>query len=204
MRNLTVLFMEQSTRLSKSSGIKLEGAPTPLNYDDIVIGIQQRLFSLPSAHTPGLPMSNDWVYEACRIASLIYTAAIVGRVPFSVAGGSPTSALRDPAQPNTQSHLVESLYETLEHCDMFDVWDDMAGVLYWTSSVGAAAARAPLTTISPHAQTQQVAYRIWVQRCLTMYSVRTMIVVIFQHPSAIIHAQKALLKVQRLLDTRHE
>lgn len=202
MRNLTMLVLDESTRLSDSPGIKLEKEPVPFNYDDIVIGIQQRLFALPSACTPGLAVSNDWVYEACRIASLIYTAAIVERMPFSEAGGSPDSPLRDPALPNTNSRLVESLYETLKRCDMFDVWDDMAGVLYWVSSVGAAAARAPLTTVSPAAQTQEVAYRIWVQRCLTMYSVRTMVIVIFEHPSAIIHSQKALLRVQRLLDRK--
>jgi hypothetical protein len=202
MRNLTVLLLEESTRLNRSPGVKLEGAKEPVDYGDIVTGIQQRLFLLPSAHTPGLAISGDWVYEACRIASLIYTAAIVERVPFSTAAGSPVSTLGDPAHPNTPPRLVESLYETLERCDMFDVWDDMAGVLYWTSSVGAAAARTPPTGILPHAQTQQVAYRIWVQRCLTMYSVRTMIVVIFQHPSAIIQSQKTLLRVQRLLDSK--
>lgn len=59
--------------------------PLLVDYRAKVTEIRLRVASLPSAYTKNLPTSNDWVYEACRIAAIIYTSAIVMRVPFSIA-----------------------------------------------------------------------------------------------------------------------
>jgi hypothetical protein len=73
-------------------------------------------------------------------------------------------------------------------------------VLYWITSVGAAAARVHLgdTSLAAHTQAGRGSHehRTWIQRCLTMYSVRTMILVIFEYPSSILQAQRTLLRVQ--------
>jgi hypothetical protein len=202
MRNLTMMLLEQEAAPGEAHTAAHDDTHIALDYCAMVNAVKERVIALPSAHVPGLPISNDWIYEACRITALIYTAAILWRVPFSTAAGpSHTTMLCEPAQTGTPPRLVQALYETLERSDVSEVWNDMAGVLYWISTVGAAAARPPaaITDKAPHLQTPEEAYVVWTQRCLTMYSVRTMIVLIFQHPTAVIHSQKTLLKVQRLI-----
>lgn len=44
------------------------------------------------------------------------------------------------------------------------------------------------------------AYTMWVLRCLTMFSVCTMLLLVFQHPQPILSAQKSLLKVENLIE----
>lgn len=205
MRNLTELFLEEQglAELDDTQHLSRRDIGTKhLDYHVMVGRIRNRLNQLPSAHTPGLPISNDWVYESCRIAALIYSAALMGKVPFSATGASVSNlGLRDPARATPQAALVDILFETLRLSDTHNLWDDMAGVLYWISTVGAAAARVAETTILSDTKLQSLAEEraIWIQRCLTMYSNRTMIVLIFQQPTAIIASQKTLLKIQRRL-----
>jgi hypothetical protein len=173
--------------------------------------IRKRLTFLPSASTPGLPTSNDWIFEACRITSLIYAASIILRLPFSVtADPSRNPLVSEPETLNNPiggAHLLatrlsEALYEVLERTDLANLWSDMSGVLYWVCAVGAAAARAPAAiNISQQAQFRSDAYTVWVRRCLTMHSMRTMMVLIFEHPIPVLQAQKRLLKVQELIGT---
>lgn len=204
MRDLTDLFL--SHNLQDIEKEDLGGLETPLvNHDIKVSEIRARLANLPSAYTPGLPTSSDWVYEACRLAALIYAAAIIMQVPFSVAADrSCNRMLFDPdhSNPNHGGHtpLVELLYEVSKLTDISNVWNDMAGVLYWVSAVGAAASRTPATLdMSQLPRFRDEAYSVWVRRCHIMTSARTMIVLVFQHPRPIIMAQKKLLKVQELL-----
>jgi hypothetical protein len=206
MRDLTDLFLTHN--LHEDIDIQdLGRLETPLfNYDIKVSEIRARLANLPSAYTPGLPTSSDWVYEACRLAAMIYTAAIIMRVPFSVAADPCCNRLLfDTDAPKNltsagRTPLAELLYEVLKLTDMANVWNDMGGVLYWVSAVGAAAARTPATLdMSQLPRSRDEAYSVWVRRCHIMTSARTMIVLVFQHPRPIIMAQKKLLKVQELI-----
>jgi hypothetical protein len=196
---LDVEAEEESSQVSLSSA----------EYDAKVSAIRARLASLPSAYTPGLPTSNDWVYESCRIASIIYASAIIMRVPFSVASEPGRSVILADSVSLTNSlaggHLVstrltEALYEVLERTNMEDVWGEMSGVLYWVSIVAAAAARTPASiNMSRTPRSRSEAYATWVRRCLIMFATRTMIILIFEHPLPMIMAQKKLLKVQELI-----
>jgi hypothetical protein len=205
MRDLTDLFLTHN--LQDTDIQDLRRLETPLfDYDIKVSEIRARLANLPSAYTTGLPTSSDWVYEACRLAALIYAAAIIMRVPFSVAadpcGNRMLFDTDAPKNLNSAGHktLAELLYEVLKLTDMANVWNDMAGVLYWVSAVGAAAARTPATLdMSQRLRYRDEAYSVWVRRCHIMTSTRTMIVLVFQHPRPVIMAQKKLLKVQELV-----
>jgi hypothetical protein len=188
-------------------------SPSPRQYDAEVCEIRERLASLPSAYTPGLPISGDWVYESCRIASIIYASAIILRVPLSVAAepgrsiilaDSPLVQTGGSSGNNRASpppRLDEVLYEALERSNTEYVWGDMSGVLYWVSLVGAAAARTPISlkmSMEP-SRPRSEAYSTWVRRCFIMFATRAMIILIFQHPLPIILAQRKMLKVQELL-----
>lgn len=213
MRYLTDLFVGEDTCSIQFDSIKLEipadHHSRSTNRHAHMEEISRKIAALPSAYIPGKTTSGDWIYEACRIAALIYTTAILTKVPFSVAAedeytldtvhinniyrtGSPSHS-RKP-------HLTEALFEVLKRTDTGNLWNDMSGVLYWVTAVGAAAARRPATMdLSPRVRFWQEEYSIWVRRCLTMHSTRAMIVLIFRHPIPILLAQKRLMRVQELL-----
>jgi hypothetical protein len=98
-----------------------------------------------------------------------------------------------PIQAKAHANLVEQPFAALQLCDTHRVWGNMAGVLYWITSVGAAAARVP--------QADRKSHQARIQRCLTMYSVRTMILLIFEYPASILQAQRTFLRVQSRLES---
>ncbi|KAF2024728.1 hypothetical protein EK21DRAFT_78108, partial [Setomelanomma holmii] len=216
MRDLTDVFIAHNAGLGSVYDVDIvdECRPSPpaFDYDAVVTAFHQRVVALPSAHTPGYPSSNDWVYEACRIASLIYMTAIIMRVPFSVAATLnthhyiPTDSESEHQidEAYSTARLTRSLFEVLKRTDQANLWDNMSGVLYWVSAVGAAAARTAATMdMTQRARFRDEEYSVWVRRCLIMSSTRTMIVLIFRHPTPILIAQKRLLKVQELIGTGH-
>ena len=194
-----------------TDGVESACLSDPLEYAIKVTEICERLASMPSAYIPGFPTSNDWVYEACRIAALIYTASISKRVPFYVAADPSQNPLLFRARGVPASYpgahllttrLNEELYEVLERTDMSNIWNNMPGVLYWVCAVGAAAARTPATmNITQQARSRSESYSVWVRRCLIMFATRAMIIGIFEYPVDVIMAQKQLLKVQELVRT---
>jgi hypothetical protein len=164
---------------------------------EVVSSIQQRVFALPSATIPGLPETGDWVYEACRIAALIYTIAIIGMVPFSTAVFPAGQFIQ--TRSGTQLRLVEDLYAALQQCNMDDAWGDMGGVLYWVTSVGAAAARVDPSHGLSVAHHPDVPHQVRVFRTLNLYSVQALVVLVFQFPGATILGQKTMLRIQSAL-----
>lgn len=213
MRDLTSIFLAHNTNLNQIydvDAVEIERLSTPDEvYKATLFAIRTNLACLPSAHTPGIAVSGDWVYEACRIAAIIYTNAIVMGVPFSVAADPNHVKFFEPSIPFgdrdsdeqfIRPHLTETLHETLKQADTSNVWENMSGVLYWVSAVGAAAARIPRAmNMARQDRFASEAYSVWVRRCLIMISTRTMIVLVFEHPMAIIAAQSTLLKVQELI-----
>ncbi|KAF1926601.1 uncharacterized protein M421DRAFT_67080, partial [Didymella exigua CBS 183.55] len=213
VRDLTSIFVARNTRLNQvrdSDAVDTERSSPPDDaYEAMVCAIRTRLAQAPSAHTPGVSISGDWVYEACRITGIIYTTAIAMGVPFSVAadpnytnllGSSSPFSTWDSDQQFVKPHLTETLYETLKRADTSNVWGNMSGVLYWVSAVGAAAARIPSAMdMAQQDRFAPEAYSVWIRRCLIMTATRTMIVLVFEHPTAIIAAQRTLLTVQELI-----
>jgi hypothetical protein len=207
MRDLTDFFLAIPGAQTNADGMKVEdderGSLNLLEYRHKANETYANLASLPSAYVPDHITYQDWVYEACRITALIYTVAIIERVPFSVAASS--SIFGNISSSEATKHSLapspaEALYEVLNRTDTSNVWKDMAGVFYWVCVVGAAAARTP-TALDPHHQSpsDHKKYQIWVRQCLVMHGARTLIILLFQHPMPIILAQQKLLKVQEVL-----
>ncbi|CAI6327870.1 unnamed protein product [Periconia digitata] len=221
MRDLTDLFLslhagsdsivdaEISAEMSVSRyNNDLKATPSTVDYDAKVAEIRTKLALLPSAFVPGLPTSGDFVYEACRITAIIYTSAIIMRVPLSVAAEPARNVVlldRASVQPPEvfTKRLTQSLYEIIERTNVGDIWGDMAGVFYWVSAVGAAASRTSVTTDMYQEPTSlSEEYTTWTRRCLIMFATRAMIILVFKHPVPVSIAQKRLLKVQELLSSR--
>lgn len=212
LRDLTDLFLDfygsfDAAEQSDSVG-DAGGSPTAQEYDTQIAEIRARLAGLPSAHTPGLPITNDWIYESCRIAAIIYASAIIMRAPFSFVSQpgcavllSDIAAITGTADPLASRRLSDSLYEALEKSGTADIWGDMCGVLYFVAIVGAAAARVPMPSPTQSSRHGNNSHTLWVRRCLIMFATRTMIILIFQYPHAVISAQNKLIKVQEMIGT---
>ncbi|USP80569.1 uncharacterized protein yc1106_07843 [Curvularia clavata] len=184
-----------------------------VEYNSRVAAIRKCLTRLPAAHIPGLPTSNDWVYEACRITALIYAASVILRLPFSTAANpcrNPLVAESEafncvgPEFSLLNTHLSEALFKALQRTNVGDMWNKMSGVFYWVSTVGAAAARLPPTLHELQQQSRDAIYAKWVQRCLVVYSSRTMIKLMFDHARPLLAAQEKLLKIQELVGRRDD
>jgi hypothetical protein len=213
MRDLTNLFLASSEESTNAHGIKVEdderGSRHILEFREKAKDIHDNLASLPSAYAQGHVASQDWVYEACRIASLIYTVAIIGRVPFSVAArsrsfrnisNSDSTANPEATKQSPAASPAEALYEVLKLTDTANIWKEMGGVLYWVCAVGAAAARTPVALNKDHrASADYEKYQVWVRQSLVMHGARTLNILLFQHPTPIIMAQQKLLRVQEVL-----
>jgi hypothetical protein len=211
VRDLTDLFLAYSDNLVTVVDEVDHGRLRTLSvdYDVTVARLRTKLASLPSAYTPGLPTTNDWIYEACRLTALIFTSAIITCVPFSVAA-DPTRnvVVRVAASISNEGwptkRLTESLYEVLERTNTGDSWNNMVGVFYWVCVVGSAAARVP-DIVSTHSRpgVHEEAYPTWVKRCLTMYSSRTLALMIFEHPLPLLDTQKKMHRIQALIGRRN-
>jgi hypothetical protein len=212
MRDLSDLFITQNVEESTYNIHEPRTVPPDsfdVEYVTKITKIRRRLTQLPSVYIPGLPTSSDWVYESCRITALIYTASIILRLPFSITADPSRNPLvaesevfsnLNNATPLSTTRLSEALYEVLELTDSAYIWGYMPGVFYWVSSVGAAAARAPAAINTSHQpQFRSEAYAVWVRRCLTMYTMRAMTILVFEHPVPVLLSRKRLLRVQRLI-----
>ena len=113
--------------------------------------IHARLAALPSAAGPGTAVTNDWVYECCRLAALISSTAIFHRISFSAAARGPYLPASATA---TAIPLTRSLSAALAQTDFSDGWGDMAGCLLWVALVGGAAANG-LTQLQADAQARR-------------------------------------------------
>jgi hypothetical protein len=153
--------------------------------------IRNHVLTLPSARNWGYLCSVDWVYEACRIAAVIYAEAIVELQDFSTVGNPryAREAFRTAIQYTTCPLHTDTpsrkLFEALEHTDLDNIWGDMAGVLYWVCAVGTTAARKGDSML--------------LRRSLGKHAARTMCILVPQHPTPIRLTQRKLHKVQELI-----
>lgn len=79
-----------------------------------------------------LPSDDDYVFDACRIAALVYEISIARRVPFQ-------QAAEMVGAEGIRNMPVQSLVFALQHTDLSSCWDNMCGVLLWIALVGSAA-----------------------------------------------------------------
>jgi hypothetical protein len=132
---------------------------------------------------------------------MIYMASIVCSLPFSRAAEPAQNPLWSGAAASGELHNSKMLWEALERTDLTNVWNGMAGVLYWIGTVGAAAARTPtVLTLSQRDQYCKPC-KFRVRQCLTMFSMRAMVVLIYKHPISMLSSQKRLRRVQELVGT---
>jgi hypothetical protein len=85
--------------------------------------VRASLIAMPSVTTAVDKFSRDYIFESCRLASMIMITALDTGTPFVDLNGS----------------LGEELKLALEKTDIGGYWGSMSGVLFWIAMVGSAA-----------------------------------------------------------------
>jgi len=108
---------------------------------------------LQSCHELGALGPDGWIYEAVRLTSLLYCHAIWARVPLYQAAKQ-ACTVHDHTSDSSQvverqngcRVTPEMIHAALQNTPMKEVWDRMAGVLYWVLMVSASACHTPVTS----------------------------------------------------------
>lgn len=203
MRDLGNLFIFHATTTPNAAPAKYKGTTRMSNsireLNTRSTEILERLVNLPSASEPGHLMANHWIYESCRIAALIYAAAIKLRMSFPEAADPARNLLYVESlglsgSYATNTSLSALLLRTLGRTDIENTWGDLAGVLYWVCIVGAMSART-----SAMEQGRSTESDIWVRRCLSMHASRVLLMLVFPHTLPMAATAKKLLQVRQLV-----
>lgn len=173
---------------------------------------QEHLVLLDTLHAKiaALPPSNDptvtfpdlhsrSVYESLRLTALLYSQALVARIPFSLA----SKCLADPgsmpiAQGNSTSepqHL--QLRRALLQTDMSSLWGPLVGVLFFIALVGGAGANP-----GPLAQEERVGSVEDGRKFLAAVAVRCSIVLSFEHGGVVLEMLRRFVAVEGILNGR--
>lgn len=90
----------------------------PSNTDGLLLrSLYYRLLTLPSANVPDLPCSNDPMYEACRLTSILLIRSIESNQHWSVvATGTP---------------ILKGIRDALKRTDLDGLWHKNIGLLYF-------------------------------------------------------------------------
>lgn len=107
-----------------------------LQDDHLAVAIFKDVLALPSAALPNHRLSGDWIFECCRLLSLIYATAVIHRVPFSAA--TPLAA-----DISNTPRILLKLYAALRRTDLANCWGTMSGCLFWVTTVACPAAHLP-------------------------------------------------------------
>lgn len=149
--------------------------------------IYERLLRSPSTQ------SSACMHESIRLASLIYSHAILHRTTFA---SSANALHQDPTMGNTT--LIFTLLTAVEHTDVVNCWGDMRGVFLWVCLVGGAASWGSsdpgAATVSPTMARAR--------KCFSLWAIRAVMGVGFEFADGMMEGLRVGLRVRNLLDGR--
>ncbi|KEF54692.1 uncharacterized protein A1O9_09134 [Exophiala aquamarina CBS 119918] len=98
-------------------------------YTDVTLGLESleaRILCLPSAHDQSFPYSNDFIYESCRLTSVLMVRSVQTISNWKITA--------------ERESLLRPLREALKRTDLAGLWGNKLGLLYWVVLVFSCAA----------------------------------------------------------------
>ncbi|KAK9336606.1 hypothetical protein V1521DRAFT_16085 [Lipomyces starkeyi] len=192
MRNLTEAFLkvtDEDHEVGSDPATKDGMGPkfTRTDFQIWAAKLYVRTLCRPSATVAGTAISNDWTYECIRLTAIIYTTALLHRIPFSIASTITTDV----------RNFAHSLLDAFLKTD--DVsWSKLPGCLLWVCLVGSAAAR----VAAPKVQGCVADHSIlnW----LMLMAGRTIVMAKSRHEGSVMGALLTMLGVQRYLRSHRQ
>ncbi|KAF2748299.1 hypothetical protein M011DRAFT_457639 [Sporormia fimetaria CBS 119925] len=194
MHNLTQTFIH---RWAYPGDAYSPSAMEDSSCDSQMQQIYSSLLGRPSTESEDSP---DWVYEACRLAALIYCRSIVQGVPFSDSANvlhAPSTGTMSP--PTTQ---LAALCNALEQTATGNCWGDMYGVFLWICLIGGAASRDMVPHTVYGSQDESYDVLCWVRKWFALFSVKGALAGGFERAVEVVEAQRTMLQVQGLIGVK--
>ncbi|RMZ73771.1 tachykinin family [Pyrenophora seminiperda CCB06] len=174
------------------------------NYALQLQTIYSRIVSLPLTRADP-EARQDWVYESCRLAALIYCRSLVKGTPFAHSANTTTTTTTTTSRPSspesvtpgtTTTTLLLALHAALLQTEPRNCWGPaLSGVFLWVTLIGAAASWS--TEVAwPESTLQSLP---WMRKCFALYAVRAAVSVPFEHADATIRALRTMLMVRGCL-----
>ncbi|KAI9728471.1 MAG: hypothetical protein M1828_003873 [Chrysothrix sp. TS-e1954] len=160
---------------------------TTSNIDPI--DIEQRCFSRHAVNAAEGLTDKDWVYEAIRLTSLIYSTALVNRCPFSIAHDIASTKLG-------VTSIARLLVRAVQMTDSARLWQDMSGCFFWVMITGAASASGHYGQFARQVQTPA---DIICRKMLSLNCIRCMQMLACEHSDMISTSCRNMLAVQKSL-----
>jgi hypothetical protein len=91
--------------------------PPSRNATSVLEPLQIGVLTMPSAHVPSLPCSGDYVYECCRLISVLMVRSFQARCSWKAMAA--------------RNSLLPQLREALHKTDLGGFWGNRLGLLYW-------------------------------------------------------------------------
>lgn len=121
-------------------------SPLEQQLDESIVldSLLDRILGMPSSKIPNLPCTDDHVYEACRLVSVLMIRSVErGLSLHAVVQGT-----------STGSAMLRDIKEALVHTELEGFWGNQFGLLYWVMLVYHCAAFG--SVYHPFAHTLQV------------------------------------------------
>ena len=134
------------------------------------------------------------MFEAVRLASLIYAQALANKIPFSKAASQVRSSNSLTENEEQAEPMPIKIKKALMRTDVSYCWDHLAGVLFWVTLIAGAAANP-----GPLANEDRIGEDEDARKWLTAVAVRCCIVLSFEYGQSVLETLKRLLAIETVL-----
>lgn len=195
LRSLTNQFYVENSEHSTSKPSQDRTSNSWQRSDETVASLYSKVFATqPAVDQDFIGMSDRYMFESVRLASLIYAHALANKIPFSEAA----SQVRSSDSVSESGEQVESMpmqiKRALMRTDVSFCWDHLAGVLFWVTLIAGAAANP-----GPLANEDRIGEEEDARKWLAAVAVRCCLVLSFEYGHSVLETLKRLLAIQTVL-----
>jgi hypothetical protein len=156
--------------------------------DSQIEQIYARFLSRPPTEEDIMP---DWIYETCRLTSLIVCRSVAHGM--SLADAASALYTRGTGPHQTSTTLLSALHAAMMQTDKHSCWGEMRSVFLWVCLVGGAASW-------PSSRTEISPAQAWVRKCFSLYALKAAVSVPFSKAETVIQGLRWFLQIRHCTD----
>lgn len=196
LRRLTHRFYIENSQQSSTIPSTLRSTKLWNSSDETVSSLYSKIFAVQPAAELDFPNGahDRKMFEAIRLASLIYAHAMANKIPFSKAASQVRStSMTDNGREENKSMTIQ-IRDVLKDTDLSYCWDHLAGVLFWITLIAGAGANP-----GPMDNEDRVGDEEDARKWLAAIAVRCCIVLSFEHGHSVLETLKRLVAIETAL-----
>jgi hypothetical protein len=185
IQSLTEMYLE---RWSHVSSLDTEAHARAQSCDAQMQLLYARHLRRPSAEYYSTP---DWIYESCRLVSLIWCRSIVHGLSLVDA-----ASLIITAHDSTNRTLLQALYAAVVQTDTQNCWGEMRSFFLQVCILGGAAS----WPSSRSKAEDTFPTRAWMRKSFALWTLKAAVAVPFDQADTIIKPLQTILRVRHWVD----